>query len=148
MAHLAKLRSLSAPERRELVLALLLLPAVELALRVGGVRLAQRAIDSGRFPGGLARSQAPLDAPQLARLVAAAARWGPCRASCMVRSLTLQGLLKRHGLQGQLRLGVRKAGSQLEAHAWVEHQGRPLMEPADVSRAFVPFDPIPTEPWK
>lgn len=145
MALLAKLRSLSAPERRELVLALVLLPTVELALRVGGVRFVQRAIDAGWFPGGLAGRQVPLDAPQLARLVAAAARWGPRRASCMVRSLTLQGMLKRHCLHSELRLGVRKAGSQLEAHAWVEHQGSPLIEAADVSRTFAPFDPIQTE---
>lgn len=148
MAHLAKLRSLSAPERRGLLLALVLLPAVEIALRVGGLRFVRQAIGAQSCARGRAGRRGALDAPQLARLVAAAARWGPCRASCMVRSLTLQCMLKRHGLGSQLRLGVRKAGRHLEAHAWVEHQGRPLIEPANVSQNFAPFDPVATDSRK
>ena len=148
MAHLAKLRSLSAPERRELLLALVLLPAIEIALRVGGLRLVHRAIGPKSCTRGDSGRRGALGAPELARLVAAAARWGPCRPSCMVRSLTLQCLLKRHGLDSQLRLGVRKAGRRLEAHAWVEHQGRPLIEPANVGQNFAPFDPISTDSRK
>jgi hypothetical protein len=142
MARLAKLRSLSASERRELLLAVVLLPAMEIALRLGGLRLVHRAIGLERRSGMRAGNGGTLDAQQLARLVAAAARWGPWRASCMVRSLTLQCLLKRHGLESRLRLGVRKAGKSLEAHAWVEHQGRPLNEPANVSQNFAPFEPF------
>ena len=144
MALLAKLCSLSALERRELLLALVLLPTVDVALRTGGLRLVQKTFGLESYSGEHS-SRSALDAGQLARLVAAAARWGPYRGSCMVRSLTLQWLLKRHGLEGRLRLGVRKAGNRLEAHAWIEHEGKPLIDPANVSGDFAPFDPISTD---
>lgn len=144
MAHLAKLRNLSAPQWRELLLALVLLPTIELALRMGGLRLVQKAIAPDTRCGVVAGPWDVRDALQLARLVAAAARRGPWRASCLVRSLALQCLLKRRGADSQLRLGVRMAGRRLEAHAWVELLGRPLNEPANVSQNFAPFEPFPS----
>lgn len=139
MPSLKKLGELSAPEGRGLLLALALLPATGLALRVGGLRLAWRALGLDT-PSPVRRGT--LDARQLARLVAAASRWGPFRCSCVGRSLVLQAMLKRHGVESQLRLGVRKDGMRLAAHAWVEHQGRPLIDAADVGENFAPFEPI------
>ena len=74
-----------------------------------------------------------------ARLVQAAARYGLFRPTCLPQSLVLCWLLRRQGLAGELRIGVRPEPSRLEAHAWVEFQGRPLNDGADVARRFAPF---------
>lgn len=46
------------------------------------------------------------------------------RATCLPRALAGQYLLATHGYPSRLRLGVRKSGDRLSAHAWLEHQGR------------------------
>ena len=74
-----------------------------------------------------------------ARLVQAAARYGLFRPTCLPQSLVLWWLLRRQGLAGELRIGVRPEPSRLEAHAWVEFQGQPLNDGADVARRFAPF---------
>ena len=72
-------------------------------------------------------------------MVAIAARHGVHQGNCLSQSLTLQRLLARHGVAAELRIGARRAGDRLEAHAWVEHQGRPLNDSADVAARFPPF---------
>jgi hypothetical protein len=44
-------------------------------------------------------------------------------ATCLPRSLTLWWLLRRRGIESELRLGVRKDGDSIVAHAWVECEG-------------------------
>jgi len=57
--------------------------------------------------------------------VRVASRYMPGRVKCLAQALTAQVLLERRGYQTQLRIGVAKGeGGQLEAHAWVESQGR------------------------
>lgn len=56
--------------------------------------------------------------------VMVASRYLPGRVKCLARALTTQVLLEGHGYQAQLRLGVVKSEQGLEAHAWVESQGR------------------------
>lgn len=90
-------------------------------------------------PANPAASDAAL---QIARLVAAASRHGLYGGRCLERSVTLWWLLRRRCIPAELRIGVRKQGDRLEAHAWVEHLGRPLNDPQDVERDFLPFRPI------
>jgi hypothetical protein len=74
-------------------------------------------------------------------MVALAVRRGPFRAKCLPAALTLQTLLARAGIASELRLGVRKRGTRLEAHAWIEHRGVALMEEgANVHAGFAPFE--------
>ena len=127
-------------ERHLFVGALLLLPTVALALRLLGLR---------RCQGLLARLSPSRPAPPAgpraedgARLVSAAARYGPWRANCLQRALVLWWALRRLGRPGELRIGVRKRGGRLEAHAWVEQGGR-TFDTAD-ERPYVPFaGPVP-----
>ena len=79
-------------------------------------------------------------AAEVARLVAAATQYGPHRASCLPVTLTLSWLLRRQGIMTDLRLGVRKVAARLEAHAWVEYQGLPLIDDPDVHERFAAFD--------
>ncbi len=70
----------------------------------------------------------------------AAARLLAPWASCLPRSVTLQWLLRRRRMEADLRIGVRKVESGIEAHAWVEHRGRPLNDTSDVHRRYAAFD--------
>jgi hypothetical protein len=47
-----------------------------------------------------------------------------------MQSLVLSGLLARRGIDSRLVLAVRP-GESFAAHAWVEYDGQPLLEPAD-----------------
>ena len=52
----------------------------------------------------------------------------PGRVKCLARALTTQVITQRQGYSPELRIGVAKGESgQLEAHAWVELQGRVVM---------------------
>ena len=45
---------------------------------------------------------------------------------CLPRALALRRMLTEWGIAADLRLGVRREGDALVAHAWVEHQGEPV----------------------
>jgi hypothetical protein len=88
------------------------------------------------------RAAAPAAAtglPRAARWIGVAARYTPGGASCLVRSLALLGLLRRRGIAAELRVGIGKTAPQLEAHAWVEVDGAPLNDAADVAARYPPF---------
>ena len=65
------------------------------------------------------------------------------RANCLTRALATQRVLRRHGHDARLRLGVRKVGEMtLEAHAWLEcAEGMHLGE-TSIRDAFTPLPPI------
>jgi hypothetical protein len=54
----------------------------------------------------------------------------PTDSRCLMRSLVLTGLLARRGIDAKLVLAVRP-GDDFAAHAWVELEGRPLLEPGN-----------------
>lgn len=137
MRRLARLLALTAPERRALVEATLLLPVAATTLRLAGMRATQRLLE--RYAGS-AQVHSSIDAAGVARMVAVAVRYGAVRARCLPAALTLEALLRRRGLAGQLRLGVRKHEGRFEAHAWIEHEGAALMEPARLHSRFAAFD--------
>jgi Transglutaminase-like superfamily len=141
---LYKLQRLSWPERWLLIQALLLLPLTALALRLLGFKRWQSVLTS-RAPinDALAAGQEETAVQQAhitAKIVKAATRHGPYRANCLQQSLVLWWLLRRQEITSELRIGVRKEGSRLEAHAWVEFLGAVLNESNDVRQHFEPFD--------
>jgi len=77
--------------------------------------------------------------PRAARWIRIAARYTPFANTCLVRSLALLGLLRRRGVPAELRVGVGRTGPQLEAHAWVELDGAPVNDAADVAARYPPF---------
>jgi hypothetical protein len=54
----------------------------------------------------------------------------PFDSRCLMRSLVLTSLLARRGIASDLVIAVHPE-SGLEAHAWVESRGVPLLPPAD-----------------
>lgn len=61
---------------------------------------------------------------------------------CLARALTTQVLMSQHGHFCELKIGVAKGEQgQLEAHAWIESQGKIIIGYlADISR-FMPLQP-------
>ncbi len=85
------------------------------------------------------RRKAPVPAPRIAWLVAAAGRNLPGGASCLPLALATQLLLEAHGHPAELRLGVvPDRSSGLRAHAWVTSGGRILIGGPRVE-AYVPL---------
>jgi hypothetical protein len=86
----------------------------------------------------------PEEVQRLASLMNAAARYLPLPATCLTRSIALVILLKKRGIKSQLRIGVRKAGASLDAHAWVEYAGIPVNDTSDVAQRYAMFsEPVP-----
>ena len=140
---LAKLLDLPAADRRILIKAALLMPAVRLAILLAGLARVMAWIDSA----AVARREGTLqEVRTLARLVNIAATHVPLGATCLTRSVLLRWLLLRRGIDAQLRIGVRLAQGGLEAHAWVEFQGQLVNDRAEVCEAFLPFDKPVTMP--
>ncbi|MFL6291666.1 MAG: lasso peptide biosynthesis B2 protein [Thermoanaerobaculia bacterium] len=125
-SRLRKLLALTREERRALALAWAYLLVSDLALRILPLprveRLLSRLSTRRREPG--------LSPGRLAQLTGIAARHHLRPMVCLPQSLALQALLRRQGLSAELRIGVRRAGGKLQAHAWVEHAGSPLGETA------------------
>ena len=61
-------------------------------------------------------------------------------ADCLSRSLVLQYLLRSHGIDAKLKLGVRNTTGRFESHAWVEHNARPLNEAERVHDIYTEID--------
>src|SRR5687767_14995405 len=139
-----KFIGLSARERILLSQSLALLPLAALALRVMGLRNYQIVMDKlsrgSRLPGEVDDRKLRDQVRKTARLVAAARKYGPYRAKCLPESLTLWWLLRRQGIESQIRFGARKNDRRMEAHAWVEFEGTPLNDSTDVSERFKPFE--------
>jgi hypothetical protein len=124
-------RPLSFPERACLAAEILgCYLRVRLALRRGPIETALTALRVTRVPPG-PPSAPPLEIPEAQRLGAAVARTLaplPGDTRCLVRSLVLTRLLAARGVASTLVIGARTAPAFL-AHAWVELEGAPLLDP-------------------
>jgi Transglutaminase-like superfamily len=125
--------------------ATVLLPAISLSLRLRGFAATQQTLqnlsvpsNAGKYPGeDVARG----DRVKMAvRMVNAASRYGWGHPSCLEKSLALWLLLQRQGIASSVRIGARKDGGKLEAHAWVERGGVALNEPGDAHPHYATFD--------
>src|SRR5262245_27909994 len=133
-AELQAWRALCREERGSLVRAWWYLLLADLALLA--LPLPRVAALLRLFKG---RQRDGLPADRLARLVEAAARHHLRPMTCLTRSLVLQALLRRQGIEADLPIGVRQEDGMLRAHAWVEHAGAPVGEREDVDRTFLPL---------
>ena len=141
-ARLKKLSAMSRSDWSVLGYACLLTPAVWVSLRVFGLprTLAWAAGPRPTLPASHTHARPPAS---FGRLVNIAARYGPVRSACLVRSLVLIRILSGRGVTGSLRIGVRKGvSSQLDAHAWVEYEGVPVNDQPNVATDFAVFDTL------
>jgi hypothetical protein len=72
---------------------------------------------------------------KIVRVIEVASRYIPC-TTCLYKALTAQALLKMHGYQSSLHIGVVKNDKgKLNAHAWVESNGKIIIgDLKDLSR--------------
>jgi hypothetical protein len=68
----------------------------------------------------------------LGRAVSRTLTFLPTDGRCLVSSLVLSRLLERRRIDASLVVAVRQEPG-FGAHAWVEHRGRPLLQPGDLS---------------
>lgn len=79
----------------------------------------------------------------LALAIHRAATRGVFRPRCLARSIALRDLLEREALHGaSIRVGVRREGSGLQAHAWVVWNGEVLGDDPRWVRRFTEVDDL------
>ena len=140
-----RFRRLSRDDQRVAVTALTLLPVV-----VGARRILPWSSLSRLIARPSPHSAVDIrHASQIAVLVDSVIRRAPLPINCLDRSLLLLLTLRGAGLAGELRIGVRRTGSRLEAHAWVEHASRVLNDSAEVQSIYAPLEgpPIRAACW-
>jgi hypothetical protein len=172
MVKLGRFFALPPAERNLLLQSAVLLPLMALGLRLYGfqrwfARLDRSAnkptlLSSPEFRPSALRGQVPPSSPsqssllspqsslliakRTAALVLLTTRYTPFHATCLHRSLTLWWLLRRQGIPGDLRIGVRHQNGLFEAHAWVEYQSTVLNDTPDVNQRFAAFDQVIAPP--
>jgi hypothetical protein len=77
-------------------------------------------------------ADAQVTAIRLGTMVERLTRWLP-DDRCLIRSLVVLRLLGQRGIPARLVIGV-SAESGFGAHAWVEHDGRPVLPTAGFNR--------------
>jgi hypothetical protein len=142
---LKSLRRFSALERPVQALflrAVVMLPVVGLSLKFCGFDATRSTLQKK-----VSHTAPQTDSDSLSKQIAltahmvnAADQHGLVHPSCLVKSLTLWWLLGRQGITSQLRVGIRKEGGNLEAHAWVEREGIALNEPEERHHHYAAFD--------
>ena len=71
---------------------------------------------------------------------------------CLTRAIALARILGRRGVKTDVRLGVRQIDGRLDAHAWVELNGRPVNDDEAHVRRYAPLEASPAAladvtPW-
>ena len=123
MRRLRKLVAITSSDRQILVSAILLLGSVRLGLWLLPFQTLRRFLAGmTQTTSKLQKSDQSVD--KIIWAVRVASRYLPGRVKCLARALTTQVLLERHGYPAQLQIGFAKGDQGLEAHAWVESQGR------------------------
>ena len=142
---------LPGSDRLLLLQALLLIPLVAISLKVLGFQRTQSFLTRLAPKSIRATAQASANAPSpdvdllsqvrtTARMVRIAVRYNSPWNNCLKQSLVLWWLLRRQGIDSELRIGVKQEGGKLEAHAWVEYDGKVLNDSQDVRSRFTMFD--------
>jgi Transglutaminase-like superfamily len=139
---LSQLSCLSAEELFSLVRFKFQIAAIRLALRCTAIAKVERWSTRSICPAA-ENVDPPCEAGvrQRVRLVDLAARRGPVKGSCLVRSIVLKRALAEIGLKSELRIGVdTKTKSEFAAHAWLELNGQPINDRADIHEHFAAFE--------
>ncbi|HEX8906536.1 MAG TPA: lasso peptide biosynthesis B2 protein [Longimicrobiaceae bacterium] len=135
---LRRLRALPAGERRLLFHALAALAAARVVLWVLPFRTVHRRMRRPVPHPSPVDDSAASQVKAVDRAVARASRVVP-RASCFVQALAARELLRRRGIDAEVRLGVAtSADGGFRAHAWVEAAGVVLAAGADPA-GYHPF---------
>lgn len=126
MGRPGELWSLPPTDRWLVLSAAVLLGTSRLALLVARPAVVRRIVH--RIAPWLPPSRTVSDPARVARAVRAAGRGLPYAPACLGSAIAGHAMLCAHGHPSDLKIGVTKPGpDQLEAHAWVERDGRVLV---------------------
>jgi hypothetical protein len=125
-----QLRRLGPIDKTRLILEIL--ATYPQALRLVRTNDLQRMVDAARdVPGQSQPVHGELEHSTAVRLGVAVTRTlriVPTDSRCLVRSVVLSRLLARRAIPSRLVIGVTP-GARFAAHAWVEHEERPVLPP-------------------
>ena len=139
LALTRKWRHLRWDERVGFVQAALAVPGMALSLRVFGFNRVRQWVERTTATRG-GRQWVSDDVVRISVIsVNRVKRYSLFGGNCLSQSLTLAWMMRRRGLAPALRLGVSLRASQLDAHAWIEYEGRVLNDTQDVHTRFTPF---------
>ena len=120
-----------------------------LVLRIGALRVAlpllKRGLPASRLVRLLAAPRTVIRNPVRERLVLAVAgrMWRRWPGTCFERSLAVHRELGKAGASPKLVLAMGRHADEMVGHAWVEVDGRPVLEASDPRESFaavVAFD--------
>jgi hypothetical protein len=131
--------------------ASLLLPLISISLKWRGFQKTKASLQHFlSIPYGSTNPSTQERAALTAQMVRVSGRHGIGHPACLEVSLAIWWLLARQGIASDLRVGVRKDGEKLEAHAWVECGGVALNDPEAEHPHYAAFDAslasLPPEP--
>jgi hypothetical protein len=136
--------------RSDLVLlaeTMMVVSAAWLGLRVAKLQTVHRVLarNAQRHPVELDPETRSRIVTRVQWAVAGVSRRMP-HSTCLLQAIAMDALLRRRGLRPQFRVGIRpalRAGSRLEAHAWVECDGEIAIGALEDLATFEPVG-IPT----
>ena len=133
---LGHLMRLSWLERRMIARAAIWLGTIDLGLRLLGFQRLINLVPTARED---ANTGIPRHIFTYAAAIDLAARHHVVPARCLHKSLILHFWLRREGIPSELKIGVRKEGTELRAHAWVELGGHVINDDVDAVAGFRPL---------
>lgn len=125
-SKLTKAWRLTRAEWAVLVEAVLLLLIVRAGTRLWPIKRLVALMEAGKLLRGLSPAGPRIAPERIAYLVEVASRHHFPRPTCLMKALVVYRLLRKQGLAVKLILGATKSTGKLEAHIWLEHQGRVL----------------------
>ena len=139
MSKLSTFRRLSAYEKRTLIMTIFLLPALKVAIHVWSYQRI-RAVLLRTSQQREQKEESSKVVGETVRIVGRVSRYDVMRATCLTRSMALWWLLRRQGVESEIRFGVRRGGDGIQAHAWVEQGRLVLNDRADIRDIYAAFE--------
>ena len=138
---LHKIRQVSPRERLLLAEASATMPCVHAIQQLMPFKRWRTLLERGDAvaPDGVDRPSIE----QIVWSVRIASRYVPGEYKCLPNAYTAHLMLHRYGYPSQIHVGVaRDPQGKVEAHAWVECEGRTVVGELDDMHRFVPFPPL------
>ena len=148
MSRWGKFFALPLGDRARIVGYALLLPLVHIGLGWLGYRKLYHFLathPSHPVASVKAENEMVEVARKTASLVSIAAQHGLFRATCLRQALLTWWLLRRRGIQTELRIGVQHREGKVYAHAWVKYGEIVISDGEQVENNFTAFDGLPEQ---
>jgi hypothetical protein len=124
---LRKAFQISASEWLLVIQAMGWFAVVEFGLRVLKLKTLLALLQNDRRTEREGCERTPTSPERVGYCVEVASRLHPLRPTCLKKALVLFALLARRGVKARVVVGTAKSDGKLDAHAWIEHEGRVIL---------------------